>query len=190
MNLQTYKDRFLKTHKDMINDISVIRETDIRQRASELKPGETLLPGSLNGFYFETNLKTAKDKLSDYSKKQYDLISEIENEIKDFMTGTPSEETARALQSMKLIENPTKDYVNNMLEKYGDNYTAYQVINDYARKNDFVLDKSSNIQEMENANTLIQNLKSEVFKSYDVSAVNNLTPGYNAFIEFAINNLS
>ena len=43
---------------------------------------------------------------------------------------------------MKLIENPTKDYVNNMLEKYGDNYTAYQVINDYARKNDFVLDEN------------------------------------------------
>ena len=184
MELSFYRERFKNNRETMISNYKDLILKDMNEKAKTMKQGETLTHGNFNNFHYESNKAIADNIVTAHRQKAYEIIGELKKDLNSYLSEIPTEETTRALQSMKLVKNPTEDYIYSMLERHGDNYTAVNVISEYARENDIHIDKlPERVIENEKATKLYESMTSEVDRYYNSSSLDKLTPGTIAFID-------
>lgn len=184
MEINNYKEKFKQNRDTMFIEFGAIRKKDMTQKAATLNPGQKMPFGQYSGgFHYEDSLKMAEDCLLKYRQNAESIINDFSKELSGFMAITPTEETTRALQNMQLVKEPTEDYINAMVEKHGDNFTALKIISQYARDNKINITKvPTEIVEHEKAYNTLENMKREIM-DYQPSRIDNLSPGRIAFVD-------
>lgn len=187
-DLQTFKAAFFDNFRSMTKEVDYFKQNDKRQKAETLNAGETLGHALYNGFYYESNKETAGNRITEYRHKAQDILNDLKKEYFSTMAEIPTEETSRALQSMQLVTDPDPEYISAMFEKHGNNFTAYQSISEYAKRNDIRVPAMETKTEIQQAQELYNSLQG-IANKMDVTNAESFTDGQTAFYEMALNNI-
>lgn len=161
-------------------DYQYLRERDKNEKASTLKPGETLGFSSYNGFYSVENRDKCDAMLLGYRSQMQDLLKEVNEELNKRRTEPPTTEQANLLTALSVGE-PTKEDLQAALNNNKSNYLTYSAINRIASQNGLYLDDSENpLNDLQAASDYI-NQGSRAL--YTADAERSLTPGMMSFVD-------
>ena len=131
----------MKNVNQQLKDIFA-KYTDEFQKAQEksrIEELRTMRPGSVvpdNGKIFGDNARAAfNDTCEDLKGQVREVIETERKRVKKEVTEAPTVEAVNSISLLNMREGVPEEEVYNLIERYGDNYQAYQAISSIAKKN-------------------------------------------------------
>ena len=124
-------------------------------------------------FYRQEDHEAFKETCREAQEKAMSAFDGFRSTVKEKMTEAPTEDAVNTIKLLSL-RTPTKEDLENLLDKYGDNYQVYCTIADIAKKNDVTIPKSPIARDVESLD-YIENSTLEILGYH--AAYEGLSPG-------------
>ena len=134
LETSTLKQKLSELYSKYINVSQQMLDLDYKKKLSELKPGQKA-PEQYR-FFFPEDREALDEQLGAYREECRALLDDATANVKKLMTDAPSDDAVNYLTVMKLKSDITVNDIENALERYGDNYTAYNAIKGIAIENE------------------------------------------------------
>lgn len=172
-----------ETLKSMIGEFSE-KYADTCQRTrqdyiSTLAPGSRIPEGVR--IYGEDERKAFEGVASDYRAKASKILDEEISKAKDQLTTAPSDEGVRVCSLLKMRDNVSRDEVNDLISKYGDNVQTYKAITAIAHEKGI---KGFNNHPVEEKVSAYESLKKSLDSYFTLNSAENgkTSAGSSAFL--------
>ena len=133
--------KIMKNVNQQLKDIfsKFTREFQKAQENSRIEELKTMRPGSVvpdSGKIFGDNARAAfKDTCEELRGKVQEVIGMERERVKKEITEAPSVEAVNSISLLNMREDVPKEEIDNLIERYGSNYQAYQALSSIAKKN-------------------------------------------------------
>lgn len=168
------------------DDFKRICDLSREKRLKELKPGERIPE---KGFIYGDEAKDQfRTKAEQYRNKAIDLIDAEINVYRDKLTDAPSTEALNSVQLMALREKVTKDDINDLIERYGDNPMVFDTIKDLAKQKGIISESEFIDHPLRQKIDAMENVRKHINRSltfYEAER-GHATDGFIAFLDSEI----
>ena len=148
------------------NDFEKICILSREKRLKELKPGERIPEkGILYGDEAKDQFRT---KAEQYRNKAIDLIDAEINVYRDKLTEAPSTEALNSVQLMALREKVTKDNIDDLIERYGDNPMVFDTIKDLAKQKGIISESEFIEHPLRLKIDAMENVRRDINRSFNI----------------------
>lgn len=156
-----------------------------KKNLSELKPGERT-PEKL-GLYYDDYKTSFAEKASKLKAEGLEAIKKARSEVKTMKTDAPSTDAMNYISYLRTKKDLTEYDIEDALERYGNNYAAYNAIKDLGEERKVFFAQESILDPITRG---LDNLESnfEKFGVYHAERHGGISDGYLSFVGLTIDN--
>lgn len=180
MNIDFIKSKSADIMKSASENYQALRTADQRAKAETLKAGENIGFPTYDKFYNESYKNKCDEVLADFRAQNRLLLDEVRAEIKNKSVEPPTNEQTNLLTVLS-IGKPSKEELQNALDKNTNNFATYSAIHRIATDNGIHLDERNNpLSDLQNLQMELANNENSLYTN---NADTRLSASFQSFAE-------
>ena len=139
ISVKSIKKTLSGLYQEYADNYQRLIEADRYRKKAALKAGERA-PSDRNTRFYDAAMRDEfAATAADIRGRWQDVIDDTRAEIDKMKSEAPSTEAVNAVNMLKMLEKPTLEELQAIMDRYGDNYLISRAVSEIAKKNKYTM---------------------------------------------------